>query len=114
MLFWGPPSKFVVGASKHKLVKSEIHVIDDGRTAERLLNWINKKMGRYVWPLLCNEIPSVHILQVESLRCASCFVILDLKLFQVFNASLLVAFVFPFFPLDFKKYLRVMLHIISE
>ncbi|KAF7827708.1 sulfhydryl oxidase 2 isoform X1 [Senna tora] len=25
--------------------KGDIHVIDDGRTAERLLNWINKKMG---------------------------------------------------------------------
>lgn len=47
MLFWGPPSKFVSGSWEPKKEKSEIHVIDDGRTAERLLNWINKQLGRY-------------------------------------------------------------------
>ncbi|CAA7022591.1 unnamed protein product [Microthlaspi erraticum] len=41
MLFWGPPSKFV----EPKKNKSDILVIDDGRTAERLLNWINKQIG---------------------------------------------------------------------
>ncbi|XP_021615766.1 sulfhydryl oxidase 2 isoform X2 [Manihot esculenta] len=45
MLFWGPPSKFVSGSWEPKKEKSEIHVIDDGRTAERLLNWINKQLG---------------------------------------------------------------------
>lgn len=47
MLFWGPPSKFVGSGWEPKKEKSEIRVIDDGRTAERLLNWINKQMGRY-------------------------------------------------------------------
>ncbi|PON45787.1 DnaJ-like [Parasponia andersonii] len=45
MLFWGPPSKFVGGSWEPKQEKSEICVIDDGRTADRLLNWINKQMG---------------------------------------------------------------------
>ncbi|KAF9677400.1 hypothetical protein SADUNF_Sadunf08G0103600 [Salix dunnii] len=45
MLFWGPPSKFASGGWEPKEEKSEIHVIDDGRTAERLLNWINKQLG---------------------------------------------------------------------
>ncbi|XP_057478576.1 sulfhydryl oxidase 2-like isoform X1 [Actinidia eriantha] len=45
MLFWGPPPKFVAGGWKPKQDKSEIHAIDDGRTADRLLNWINKQMG---------------------------------------------------------------------
>ncbi|XP_010554001.1 PREDICTED: sulfhydryl oxidase 2 isoform X2 [Tarenaya hassleriana] len=45
MLFWGPPAKFVSGSRDSKQEKSEISVIDDGRTAERLLNWINKQIG---------------------------------------------------------------------
>jgi thiol oxidase len=45
MLFWGPPTKFVSGSWEPKKDKSEILVIDDGRTAERLLNWINKQIG---------------------------------------------------------------------
>ncbi|KDP34979.1 hypothetical protein JCGZ_09267 [Jatropha curcas] len=45
MLFWGPPSKFVAGGWEPKEEKSEIRVIDDGRTAEHLLNWINKQLG---------------------------------------------------------------------
>ncbi|OWM70339.1 hypothetical protein CDL15_Pgr004476 [Punica granatum] len=45
MLFWGHPSKFVGAGWEPKQEKSEIHVIDDGRTAERLLNWINKQIG---------------------------------------------------------------------
>lgn len=45
MLFWGPPSKFVSGGREPKEEKSEIRIIDDGRTAERLLNWINKQLG---------------------------------------------------------------------
>lgn len=48
MLFWGPPSKFVAGGWEPKQEKSEIRIIDDGRTADHLLNWINKQMGRYV------------------------------------------------------------------
>lgn len=47
MLFWGPPSKFVAGGWEPKQEKSEIRVIDDARTADRLLNWINKQTGRY-------------------------------------------------------------------
>ncbi|XP_047333151.1 sulfhydryl oxidase 2-like isoform X2 [Impatiens glandulifera] len=46
MLFWGPPSKFVSGGSwEPKQDKNEIQQIDDGRTADRLLAWINKKIG---------------------------------------------------------------------
>ncbi|XP_062170712.1 sulfhydryl oxidase 2 isoform X2 [Alnus glutinosa] len=45
MLFWGPPPKFVSGGWEPKQEKSEIRLIDDGRTADRLLNWINKQMG---------------------------------------------------------------------
>ncbi|XP_022150611.1 sulfhydryl oxidase 2 isoform X2 [Momordica charantia] len=45
MLFWGPPSKFVSGGWNPKQEKSEIRNIDNGRTAEKLLNWMNKQMG---------------------------------------------------------------------
>ncbi|XP_011070653.1 sulfhydryl oxidase 2 isoform X1 [Sesamum indicum] len=45
MLLWGPPSKFVSGSWDPKQDKSEICSIDDGRTADRLLNWINKKIN---------------------------------------------------------------------
>lgn len=48
MLYWGPPSKFVSGSGEPKKEKSEILAIDDGRTAERLLKWINKQLGRFV------------------------------------------------------------------
>ncbi|GAB2280002.1 Sulfhydryl oxidase 1 [Dionaea muscipula] len=44
MLLWGPPSKFVSGdfdPRKDPGIKN----IDDGRTAERLLSWINKQMS---------------------------------------------------------------------
>lgn len=47
MLFWGPPSKFVGAGWEPKQEKSDIRVIDDARTADRLLNWINKQLGRY-------------------------------------------------------------------
>lgn len=47
MLFWGPPSKFVSGSGEPKKEKSEIVVIDDARTAERLLKWINKQTHRF-------------------------------------------------------------------
>lgn len=46
MLLWGPPIKFASGKWDPKQEKNEIHSIDDARTAERLLNWINKKLGR--------------------------------------------------------------------
>ncbi|XP_011621144.1 sulfhydryl oxidase 2 isoform X1 [Amborella trichopoda] len=46
MLLWGPPSKFASGEWQPKTTNSEIQAIDDARTAERLLNWINKKIGR--------------------------------------------------------------------
>ncbi|KAJ9548959.1 hypothetical protein OSB04_021502 [Centaurea solstitialis] len=44
-LFWGPPSKFVGGGWDGKNEKSEIRPIDDGRTADRLLKWINTQLG---------------------------------------------------------------------
>lgn len=45
MLFWGPPPKFVGGSWEPKQEKSDINVIDNPRTAELLLNWINKQMS---------------------------------------------------------------------
>ncbi|KAF9673963.1 hypothetical protein SADUNF_Sadunf10G0078400 [Salix dunnii] len=45
MLFWGPPSKFASHGWEPKKEKSEILMIDDGRTAERLVSWINKHLG---------------------------------------------------------------------
>lgn len=47
MLLWGPPPKFVSGSWEPKQEKSGMQLIDDGRTADRLLNWINKQMHRY-------------------------------------------------------------------
>ncbi|XP_051145836.1 sulfhydryl oxidase 1-like [Andrographis paniculata] len=43
MLFWGPPSKFVSGSWNPKQENSEIRLIENFRTAELLLNWINKQ-----------------------------------------------------------------------
>ncbi|KAK8913713.1 Sulfhydryl oxidase 1 [Platanthera zijinensis] len=45
MLLWGPPPKFSLSGWDPKQEKSEIIAIDDARTAERLLNWINKRIG---------------------------------------------------------------------
>ncbi|XP_012848340.1 PREDICTED: sulfhydryl oxidase 2-like isoform X1 [Erythranthe guttata] len=44
-LLWGPPSKFVSGSWDPKQEKSEIRSIEDARTADLLLNWINKQMN---------------------------------------------------------------------
>jgi len=44
-LVWGPPTKFNLVQWKPKQENSELELIDDGRTADRLLKWINKKMG---------------------------------------------------------------------
>lgn len=47
MLLWGPTAKFVSGVGwAPNQEKSEIHAIEDGRTADRLLNWINRRMER--------------------------------------------------------------------
>ncbi|XP_042413279.1 sulfhydryl oxidase 1-like [Zingiber officinale] len=45
MLLWGPPAKFVSGRWTPKQENTELQLIDDGRTADQLLNWINKKLG---------------------------------------------------------------------
>ncbi|VFQ66542.1 unnamed protein product [Cuscuta campestris] len=45
MLLWGPPAKFVGGSWKPNQEKSDIICIDDGRTSNLLLEWINKKLG---------------------------------------------------------------------
>ncbi|BAT93856.1 Sulfhydryl oxidase [Vigna angularis] len=45
MLFWSHPSKFVGGGWDPKQDKNDIRVIDDARTADRLLSWINKQLG---------------------------------------------------------------------
>ncbi|XP_047943593.1 sulfhydryl oxidase 2-like [Salvia hispanica] len=44
-LLWGPPSMFVHGSFDPKQGKGEILSIEDGRTAERLLNWINQQLN---------------------------------------------------------------------
>ncbi|GAB4840372.1 Sulfhydryl oxidase 1 [Ancistrocladus abbreviatus] len=44
LLLWGQPKKFASSSSASEK-DGEIWVIDDGRTAERLLSWINKQMG---------------------------------------------------------------------
>ncbi|XP_023764097.1 sulfhydryl oxidase 2 isoform X1 [Lactuca sativa] len=44
-LFWGPPSKFVGGSWNGKDEKSKIVSIEDGRTSDRLLKWINTQLG---------------------------------------------------------------------
>jgi thiol oxidase len=46
MLLWGPPAKFANAKWDPKQDKSDIQQIDDGRTSQRLLNWINKRIGR--------------------------------------------------------------------
>ncbi|XP_031475818.1 sulfhydryl oxidase 2-like isoform X2 [Nymphaea colorata] len=46
MLLWGPPAEFASGNWEPKNNKSKIQAIDDARTADRLLNWINKQIGR--------------------------------------------------------------------
>ncbi|KAL8157531.1 sulfhydryl oxidase 2-like [Apium graveolens] len=45
LLLWGPPSQFVSGSWGPKQENSKIISIDDGRTADRLLKWINNQMG---------------------------------------------------------------------
>ncbi|KAF3334741.1 sulfhydryl oxidase 2 isoform X2 [Carex littledalei] len=45
MLLWGPPAKFANAKWDPKQEKSDIQLIDDGRTSQRLLNWINKRIG---------------------------------------------------------------------
>ncbi|KAJ3670718.1 hypothetical protein LUZ60_008144 [Juncus effusus] len=45
MLLWGPPSKFVSAKWGPDQQNSEILSIDDGRTSQWLLNWINKRIG---------------------------------------------------------------------
>jgi hypothetical protein len=47
-LLWGLPAKFASAQFKPTQENNEIELIDDGKTAERLLKWINKKMGRQV------------------------------------------------------------------
>ncbi|XP_016547184.1 sulfhydryl oxidase 2 isoform X5 [Capsicum annuum] len=46
MLFWGPPKKFIGGGWDPKQEKSEIIPIENGQTADILLGWINKQLGR--------------------------------------------------------------------
>ncbi|XP_060214676.1 sulfhydryl oxidase 2-like isoform X1 [Lycium barbarum] len=45
MLFWGPPKKFVGGGWDPKQEKSAILPIENFRTADILLEWINKQLG---------------------------------------------------------------------
>ncbi|KAL7149443.1 hypothetical protein ABFS83_05G040800 [Erythranthe nasuta] len=45
MLLWGPHSKFVSGSWDPENNTSEIRSINDARTADQLLNWINKQIN---------------------------------------------------------------------
>ncbi|XP_016484871.1 sulfhydryl oxidase 2 isoform X2 [Nicotiana tabacum] len=45
MLLWGPPKKFVGSGWDPKQENSEIRSIENGRTADILLGWINKQLG---------------------------------------------------------------------
>jgi thiol oxidase len=45
MLFWAPPKRFVGGSWGPKQEKNEISVVNEWRTADLLLNWINKQIG---------------------------------------------------------------------
>ncbi|XP_074588316.1 sulfhydryl oxidase 1-like [Curcuma longa] len=45
MLFWGPPNKFSAGRWDPKKNNEEIQLIDEWRTADLLLNYLNKKIG---------------------------------------------------------------------
>ncbi|CAL9162036.1 unnamed protein product, partial [Musa hybrid cultivar] len=45
MLFWGPPHKFAFGRWDPKQDKNEIQLIDEWRTADHLLSYINKRIG---------------------------------------------------------------------
>ncbi|PWA43015.1 RING/FYVE/PHD zinc finger superfamily protein [Artemisia annua] len=47
MLFWGTPSGFAACSMGGNIGKSEIHTINNGRTANRLLKWINTQLGRF-------------------------------------------------------------------
>ncbi|CAN6451971.1 unnamed protein product [Victoria cruziana] len=46
MLLWGPPTEFASGHWKPSDGKGKIQAIEDAHTADRLLNWINKRLGR--------------------------------------------------------------------
>lgn len=46
MLLWGPPKKLVGWDPKQE--NNEILTIERGRTADILLGWINKQLGRYI------------------------------------------------------------------
>jgi len=52
MLLWGRPRKFA-SVSSWDGKDGEIESINDGRTAERLLDWINKKLKRYFFASSC-------------------------------------------------------------
>lgn len=85
MLFWGPPLKFASGGWEPKDENSEIRTIEDGRTADRLLNWINKQIGRSVKFLSV----SVYSL-IFKIECCVLFIICILHCTTV-QASLIVA-----------------------
>jgi hypothetical protein len=60
-LLWGLPSKFASAQWKPKQENGEVELIDDGRTADRLLKWINKKMGRQVLVLAATALTKISL-----------------------------------------------------
>jgi hypothetical protein len=60
-LLWGPPAKFASAQWKLKQENNEIELIDGGKTAESLLKWINKKMGRQVLILAATALTKISL-----------------------------------------------------
>lgn len=60
-LLWGPPTKFASAKWDPKQENNEIKLIDDGRTAERLLKWINNQMKRQVIILVFPALPKSSV-----------------------------------------------------
>jgi hypothetical protein len=72
-LLWAPPTKFVNAKWNRKQEKSEIKMIHDGRTAERLLKWINKQTERQVSKLFTLTRSSVDMSFTELTICLQLF-----------------------------------------
>ncbi|XP_039116020.1 LOW QUALITY PROTEIN: sulfhydryl oxidase 1-like [Dioscorea cayenensis subsp. rotundata] len=106
MLLWGPPIKFASGKWDPKQEKNEIHSIDDARTAERLLNWINKKLGssfsledeKYEnentlpWNASDPELISRAVYDVEEATTKAFEIILEHKMIKLDTRSPLIKF----------------------
>ncbi|XP_019426511.1 PREDICTED: sulfhydryl oxidase 2-like isoform X2 [Lupinus angustifolius] len=102
MLFWGHPSKFVGGSWEPKQEKSDLRVIDDARTADLLLNWINLKLGssfglddsKFETEYLSSNIsdPGQAIYDVEEATSTAFDIILEHKMIKPETRASLIKF----------------------